>query len=365
MVKTQTKMYLSRFAALTVALFLVVSYLLPLKAFAAQLTSRKLTLGSSAGNTSTTWTFTFSGASSVVLKGISFQVCDAASGTCNTPGSWSNSGATYSTLTYNGSSQSGWTLDNAGAGGAQFLGIKNNSASNSSANPIVATFNTVTNPNTTNATFYVRVNTFTGNTFTTPEDSGVVAASTSQQINLTAVVDELLTFCTGTSGVTTSSCSGATGSTVSLLTSTSGNLSPSAVAYGTSQIGVGTNGVSGYVVTINGNTLTCGTCSGSPTITAIGSATTSSNGTEQFGLNLRDNATPNVGSDPDGSGSGTPGSGYNTVDNFQFNTADTVASKGTSELFRRYTASYIANITTATEAGTYTTTLTYICTATF
>src|SRR5581483_8716098 len=158
-----------RSLALAAALFLLLGYVLPIRVFAANLTSRSLALGTSAGNTATTWTFTFNAGSSTVLKGISFQICDAASGTCNTPGSWSNTGATYSSLTYNGSSQSGWALDNAGAGGAQFLGIKNNSASNSSANPIVVTFNSVTNPNTTNATFYVRINTYTGNDFTTQQ----------------------------------------------------------------------------------------------------------------------------------------------------------------------------------------------------
>ncbi len=349
-----------RFVALVAALTLLFASLAPVSVLAASLTNRKLTLSTSAGNTAATWTFTFNGASATVLKGISFQVCDAASGACNTPGSWSNSGATFGSLTYNGSNQTGWTLDNAGAGGAQYLGIKNNSASNSSANPIVVTFNTVTNPNTTNATFYVRINTFSGNDFATGVDNGVVAASTSQQINLTASVDESLTFCTGTSGITTTSCSGATGSTVAF-----GTLSASTVKSGTSQIGVGTNAGVGYTVTVNGTSLTCSACSGSPTIAPIASAATSTTGTEQFGLNLRANTTPTVGSDPDGSGTATPAAGYNTVDNFQFNTGDTVASKNSSDVFRRFTASYIANITTATAAGAYTSTLTYIATATF
>src|SRR5574337_434730 len=122
---------------------------------AAQLTSRKLTLGSSAGNTATTWTFTFSAPAAATLKGISFQVCTVAAGTCTTPTGWANTGATFTSLTYNGTSQSGWTIDNTTAGGAQFLGIKNNSASANSANPIVVTFSSVTNPNTTNASFYV------------------------------------------------------------------------------------------------------------------------------------------------------------------------------------------------------------------
>lgn len=360
MPKKLSAKFLKRSAAFIAAMTLLFGTLAPATIFAANLSARSLTLSTSAANTAATWTFTFSGASATVLKGIAFQICDAASGACNTPGSWANTGATFSTLTYNGTNQTGWAIDNAGAGGAQFLGIKNNSASNTSANPIVVTFNTVTNPNTTNATFYVRTNTFSGNTYTTGVDSGVVAASTSQQITFSANVDESLTFCTGTSGITTSSCAGATGSAVAF-----GTLSASAVRSGTSQIGVGTNAGVGYVITVNGTTPTCSACSGTPNIAKIASATASTTGTEQFGLNLRANATPSVGSDPAGAGSANPASGYNTVDSYQFNDADTVASKNSSDKFRLFTASYIANITTATAAGTYNSTLTYICTATF
>ncbi len=350
---------LKRSSMVVVAVLLVLSLIIPVKVSAAQLTSRKLTLGSSAGNTSTSWTFTFSGASATVLKGISFQICDAASGTCNTPGSWSNSGATYSSLTYNGSSQSGWTLDNSTAGGAQFLGIKNNSASNSSANPIVATFSTVTNPNTTNATFYVRINTFSGNDFTTGVDSGVVAASTAQQISLSTTVDESLVFCVGTS-ITGTNCGTISGSSVGFGTST-----PTSTTSGTSVMAASTNGASGYSITANGSTLTCGSCAGSPTISALSSQTASSQGTSQFGFNLRDNATPNVGTDPSGTGSGTYTGNYGTADQYRFVTGDSVASAAAATNANTFTSAYIVNIPGSQAAGTYTTTLTYICTATF
>lgn len=340
-------------AAAIVVLSLLLSVLSAGRVEAAgQLTSRKLALGTSVGNTATTWTFTFSTTETTALNGISFQVCTTASGACSAPGSWTNSGAAFASLTYNGSAQSSWALDNS----AGYLRIKNNTSATSVSNPVVTTFNTVTNPNTTNETFFVRILTYSGDDFTTQVDNGVVAASTSQAISFTATVDETLTFCTGTSGITTSSCSGATGSTVAF-----GTLSPSATASGTSQFGVGTNAASGYAVTVNGSTLT----SGGNTITALSSQTASATGGEQFGLNLRDNATPNVGADPDGSGDASPNSNYNTVDQYRFVTGDTVAGDTGSDNFRRFTASYIVNIGTATEAGAYTATLTYIATATF
>lgn len=319
---------------------------------AGQLTSRKLELGNSAGNTATTWAFTFTVTEATALNGVTFQVCDTASGSCSAPGSWTNSGSSFTSLTYNGSSQAGWALDNA----AGYLRIKNNSSAQAVTSPVVASFSSVTNPNTTNEAFYVRILTYSGDDYTSQVDNGVVAASTAAAISLSATVDETLTFCTGTSGITTSSCTGATGSSVNF-----GSLSPSSTSTGTSQIGVGTNGGSGYSITVNGATLT----SGGNTISALATQTASASGSEQFGLNLRDNTTPNIGTDPDGSGTATPSANYNTVDQFRFVTSDIVASKNSSDQFRRYHASYVANIDTATESGTYTATMTYIATATF
>jgi hypothetical protein len=341
-------------AAALLMVFATVSPVLlsPDVAAAGQITSRKLTLGSPVGNAATTWAFEFTPTEATALNGISFEVCSTASGACTAPGSWTNAGSAFTSLTYNASNQTGWTLDNA----TGMLRIKNNSSAVSAAGPVVATFSSVTNPNVTNTTFFVRALTYSGDDFTTQVDNGVVAASTSQAINLTAAVDETLTFCTGTSGVTNSSCSGVTGSSVAL-----GTLSPSSTNSGTSQIGVGTNGVGGYAISVNGNTLT----SSAGTITALAAQAAAATGSEQFGLNLRDNATPDVGVDPDGSGTSSPSANYNTADQYRFVSGDAVASKVGTEEFRRFHASYIANVTTATEAGAYSTALTYICTSTF
>lgn len=124
-----------------------------------------------------------------------------------------------------------------------------------------------------------------------------------------------------------------------------------------------TNAASGYAITINGATLT----SGGNTITAItaGSGAVSDDGTEQFGVNVRDNATPNVGDDPTDDTNLSYGTGYGTVDSFKFVTGDTVVSKSAASNATAFTVSYIANVGGATEAGTYTGTYTYICTATF
>jgi hypothetical protein len=114
-------------------------------------------------------------------------------------------------------------------------------------------------------------------------------------------------------------------------------------------------------VTVNGATLT----SGANTITALAAQTASAQGSGQFGLNLKANTTPSVGADPAGTGTATPTANYNTTNQYRFVTGDQVASKNAADNFRLYTVSYIANIPGAQPAGTYTSTLTYIATATF
>ncbi len=323
---------------------------LPNTATAAAITNRKLTLGSSAPSAVTSYTFDFTTATTATFQSFSAQICTTASGTCTAP-----SGLTTTTSTLTSSSLSGtWTVNNGSAG--TLRGSASGASSTTSGSARQVAFGNVTNPSATNTAYYARVTLYSDTGWATPVDEGTVAASTATQINLSATVDETLTFCTGTSGITTTSCSGATGSAVNF-----GTLSASSTASGLSQMGVGTNAGSGFVITVNGATLT----SGANTITALGSTTASSAGVEQFGLNLRDNTTPNVGADPDGSGTATPTADYNTVDQFKFVTGDSVASKSSSDQFRRFQASYITNINTATEAGVYNAIMTYIATATF
>jgi hypothetical protein len=98
----------------------------------------------------------------------------------------------------------------------------------------------------------------------------------------------------------------------------------------------------------------------------MSTAATSAVGTEQFGINAKDNVTPNVGLECSGT---TPiaaaATGYATVDNFKFVTGETIISSSAGINSTSCTISYIANIAGATEAGSYTTTLTYTATATF
>jgi len=98
----------------------------------------------------------------------------------------------------------------------------------------------------------------------------------------------------------------------------------------------------------------------------MSSATTSSVGSEQFGINLKNNATPDVGAECSGSAPiAAAATGYSTADNFKFVSGETVASASNAINTTTCTISYLANIAGTTEAGSYTTTLTYIASGTF
>jgi hypothetical protein len=150
-----------------------------------------------------------------------------------------------------------------------------------------------------------------------------------------------------------------------------GTFSPLSTSTGTSVMQASTNASSGYIITINGTTMT----SGANTIPAMGTQSanssgcavscTSTTGTSQFGTNVRDNTTPNVGTNVSGAGTATGSGGYNTIDAFRFFTGDTVASVGGPSKANTFTNSYIVNVGGDQAAGQYTATMTYICTATF
>jgi len=292
-----------------------------------------------------------------------------------------------------------------------------------SVTPVTIELDNIVNPSTPNETFFVRIWTFTATTVTfnpadgTPldtadaNDSGTVAAATANPIVLTGTMPESLVFCTGhtvdinASGVP--DCTTATSGSVSF----NQLFSPSTTSWAYSQMAAATNASSGYAITVAGPTMT----SGGNTITAIGSsADISRPGTLQFGMNLIDDYAPtsptvtdptigNGSPDPityyNGDSAGTGGainpvsdgtnyngiqeagfdgsgnashlptysfaaSGNNTVAKSDYSAGGATGSAVASNT-QRYTSTYIVNVSGNLPAGSYTTTLTYICTPTF
>ncbi len=343
---------------LGIGLALLLAVLLPFTVQAAQLTSRKLTLGSSAPGAVTTYTFDFTTATTATFQSYQAQICTTASGSCTTP-----TGLVTTSSTLNSTNLSGtWSVNNGTAGSLRASATGASSTTAPAARQIV--FGSVTNPTTTNQTFFARMTLYSDTAWTTPVDTGTVAASTATQITLTGSMDESLVFCTGTS-ITGTDCGTVAGSSIDF-----GAFSSTATRFNTSVMAASTNGQSGYAITINGATLT----SGGNTITALSTPTASTTGTEQFGVNLKDNSTPDVGAEVSPSPNGTTLKGqastdYNTANLYKFVTGNQVAASDNGGAgatnAQTFTVSYIVNVAGNTEAGTYTATMTYICTATF
>lgn len=341
---------------------------------AAQITTRSLTLqgiapnGGSAPNVAANHVFTFTlPTGGTTLGSIKFQYCTTASGTCTLPTGVVTTSATLGTTT----GLTGFTINNTTNGSPY---ITRSAATFTNNTAVTVPLNSITNPTAANYAFFVRISTYSSvDTTGTAVDTGTVTASTATPIVLTGTMPESLIFCTGgTIGLTGGipDCTKATSGSISF----NQLFSPTDTATATSQLAASTNAGSGYNVTVNGSTLT----SGANTIPAMATATAGSRGIGQFGMNLKANTTATstvaVGTEisPTSDGVGYRGqalAGYNTVDTFKFNSGDSVANSAYTVAgptnSQIYTASYIANVPGNQPAGTYQTTLTYICTATF
>lgn len=139
-----------------------------------------------------------------------------------------------------------------------------------------------------------------------------------------------------------------------------GILDPSTTGTGTGTFWVRTYLSGSYVVQTMSQPLTS---EGGAVINAKGTLGAPAPGTEEFGINLVDNSSPNIGADPlnvpdNDYADGAIATGYNTPDQFKYGVGDIIARAaatiGNQAVGRTdYTISYIANINSITEAGSY------------
>jgi len=213
----------------------------------------------------------------------------------------------------------------------------------------------IVNPSSS-GTFFARLQTFTSIDATGAEtDEGGLAVNVLDAVSVSATVPPYLYFCLGVQ-ISNTDCTTATGDQINF-----GDFTSVVASTAQTQMVAGTNGPTGYGITVNGTTLT----SGINTIPALTVADVSRPGTSQFGMNLVANTDPTVGDNPNGGGSGQPTPGYNSPNLYKFVPGDIVASNPVPDLPRKYTASYIANINKNQEPGVYVSTLTYVATADF
>ena len=293
--------------------------------------------GVAAGNTITLTLTSFSVAAALDFEDLDLSFQATGDGVCDTGDTEKVLAATASGATWGAVRTSATVItftsgtDTIAAGAEVCVEVGTNAES------VITGIEKITNPATGNYTLAI------GGTMT---DSGSVAIAiiADDQVAVSGTVSESMTFSLGATSVAL------------------GTLSSSAVTSGSHTVTLATNAVSGLTLTVSGTTLT----SGGNTITAMSTAAASSVGTEQFGINAKDNATPNVGLECSGTAPiAAAATGYATVDNFKFVTGDTVISSSGGVNSTTCTISYIANILGSTEAGSYTTTLTYNATANF
>jgi hypothetical protein len=319
---------------------------------AAKITDRSLTItDSTPGADNVNYTFNFTVPSGDVIKSFSARVCNSGYNACTTPDGFDAGSATLLSQPDGFGNPIGWSADNSDPGQLRMSNDTNATPPGSSQS---VTFRGVTNPSDTNTTYFARISTYGNADFTNPIDTGVVTFATAEAVQVAADVPPILNFCVGNR--IPGDCASATGNSLDL-----GQFSAGETSVATSQFRANTNYGNGYAVTVRGTTMTSGTNS----IPALSSQTASTPGTGQFGMNLRDNTNPDVGADPTGPGVGTAHPNYNAADQFRFASGDVVARSAEETRPNTYTASYIVNVPPDQAKGTYSTTLTYICTATF
>jgi hypothetical protein len=336
-------------ARLRTKLLLIVSIvLLPASVAAAGLTSRSDQMSTSQAGAVGAHVIGFTTATSASVGSVGLAFCMAATGACVTPAGLVTTAAVLAAQ----SGAIGFSIVNTVNGAPYFTRA---AVLVGPGTAVSYTLGNITNPAAPNQTFYVRITTYTGNDGATGAvDTGTVAVSTAEQVQLTGVTPEILIFCVGTS--ITSDCSTVSGNALDF-----GDFDPLATRSGVSVMQAMTNASGGYAITVNGATL----ASGSNTIPALTTQTASVTGTSQFGLNLRANAAPAVGANTTGAGSGAASATYGTPNQYRFNSGDVVAAASAPTDANTYTTSYVVNIGGAQAAGVYTATMTYICTASF
>ncbi len=341
----------------------------PVSATAGVLGTRSSTLNNSKGAaTNVTSTFLVTPGTSATIKGVKFSLCTSPllSVSCASP-----AGATLAAATAGSQLKNAGAITNPYASPAYtsttdvcFTNATGN-AFNGSSDTFTFPLQVISLPTAVNTQFYFREQTFSSaDCTTTAVDFGGFAESTTQQLSVTASVQENLAFCVGNANPSGTCASIGTG-TVTLSPSV---MTTSAPSIGNAWMMVTTNAGTGYVITYNATSFTDTT---SDTITAApsGGAALGAGGSEQFGFNLVANSGGNFGTfgaAPTNSGAAT--SPYGTNNQVAYNTAGAtqVASFGSPTASpQTYTISYGANVAATTKAGVYTSTQTFIATGTF
>lgn len=221
--------------------------------------------------------------------------------------------------------------------------------------PVSITLSGVSNP-ANKGTYYGRLELFNSQDATGYSiSSGGVVFSITEPVAINTEVPPFLYLCVGVI-VPGFECLGAVDSFVDL-----GELSSNRTSAGSSQFIVATNAGSGFNVAVSGLPPT----SGNNVINPLLNRQFSRVGVSQFGINLKDNNIPDVGSEPAGVGSGIISEDYSIANQFKFNSGDYIVYSNSPTLDKKYTVSYIVNVSQDQRPGIYSGTYLYTAVASF
>jgi hypothetical protein len=335
-----------------VLLLAVAPVLFATKSAALGMNNRSVRIGSSSPSATTQYVFNFDITLPTVLGSIRFEFCENSpiiGEVCTVPAGFDISSATLTGQI----GETGFTID---PGVTPNTLVLSRGPAPATPQPVQYIFDAVINPSTPNTTNYIRVTTHgtTDGTGPSIEDGGL-AYSINDDFSITLFVPPFLQFCVGIS-IASNDCLTATGNLIDL-----GILSETTPNTAVSQFTGATNGVGGLAISVIGTTMT----SGINTIPALAAPSPSIPGTGQFGINVRANTVPTVGLNPTGPGTTLPVGDYNIPNQFTFRDGDIIAQSALSTNFSTFTVTYLVNVGPTQPPGVYTSTLTYVATASF
>lgn len=221
----------------------------------------------------------------------------------------------------------------------------------------VYSFDNILNPVDIEQAFSIRLKTFSSSDATGPQvDFGSVRGQVTHGVNIETQVPPMLIFCLAEE--VQDSCLG----TNEVYFQDMGTLSPSETLTAQSQMAVGTNASAGFIITSVGMPPSAGT----NIIPPMATPGASQPGTNQFGINLVANTNPGVGRDPEGTwANAVAADDYGQSDVYKFENGDIVAYSPNVSLMKKFTVSYIVNVSPTLRAGVYTTTINFIASGRF
>ena len=245
---------------LSIVMLLLIGSVFTSNVHASQLQTFSLSLGDSRPTVSTTHEFLFDHPSNATIREFSFEYCQLASGTCETPISLNTSAATKGTPgDFTGITPAEWSM-NAGTAGKprlQHVGSGDNLPADTTVTiPISTITNSTINgtsdceedADTSSDTCYVRVNSYT-DLGVTLVDEGIVSYTVVAAITVSARVDPLFKFVIESVGINQVNNEITTNVASTFNTLPFSNITANTPSYAAHSLRVTTNADSGYTIT--------------------------------------------------------------------------------------------------------------------